>query len=86
MATYFGIFFNVFVNPIALEAIGWKYYLVFVAILVVGCFIVYFFYPETRGHTLEEMAVIFDGESARVTDSAFDGDVKSGAISHHESA
>jgi hypothetical protein len=23
---------------------------------------VYFFYPETRGYTLEHMAVIFDGE------------------------
>ncbi|GJC90597.1 lactose permease [Colletotrichum liriopes] len=87
MATYFGIFFNVFVNPIALEAIGWKYYLVFVVILVIGCFIVYFFYPETRGHTLEEMAVIFDGDAARVTDSGIDADVKKGIVSqHHESA
>lgn len=26
----------------------------------------YFFYPETRGYSLEEIAVIFDGESAAV--------------------
>lgn len=25
---------------------------------------VYFAYPETRGHTLEQMAVIFDGDDA----------------------
>jgi hypothetical protein len=25
---------------------------------------VYFFYPETRGHTLEQMAVIFDQDAA----------------------
>ncbi|KAF6837133.1 sugar transporter [Colletotrichum plurivorum] len=86
MSTYFGIFFNVFVNPIALEAMGWKYYLVFVVIIIIGSLIIYFFYPETKGHTLEEMAVIFDGEAARVTDAAFDRDVKGAISQHHESA
>ncbi|KAH7401213.1 general substrate transporter [Pyrenochaeta sp. MPI-SDFR-AT-0127] len=57
-------FFNTFVNPIALESIGWKYYFVFVVVLVVMGFTVYFFYPETKGHTLEHMAVLFDGEDA----------------------
>ncbi|KAL1656355.1 hypothetical protein SLS61_000818 [Didymella pomorum] len=55
-------FFNTFVNPIALEAIGWKYYFVFIIVLVAMGLTVYFFYPETRGYTLEHMAVIFDGE------------------------
>ena len=27
-------------------------------------FTIYFFYPETRGHTLEQMAVVFDGAEA----------------------
>jgi hypothetical protein len=27
---------------------------------------IYYTYPETRGHSLEEMAFIFDGESAKV--------------------
>ncbi|KXH64077.1 sugar transporter [Colletotrichum salicis] len=84
MTTYLGIFFNVFVNPIALDAIGWKYYIVFVVILLTGWITIYFFYPETRGHTLEEMAVIFDGESARVTDVAYEGDVKNGTAAQHE--
>lgn len=57
-------FFNTFVNPIALESIGWKYYFVFVVVLIIMGFTVYFFYPETRGYTLEHMAVIFDGEDA----------------------
>ena len=60
------IFFNTFVNPIALERLGWKYYFVFLAVLVVMAFTIYFFYPETRGHTLEQMAVIFVGENAEV--------------------
>jgi hypothetical protein len=60
------IFFNTFVNPIALERLGWKYYFVFLAVLVVMAFTIYFFYPETRGHTLEQMAVVFDGVHAEV--------------------
>lgn len=59
-------FFNTFVNPIALEAIGWKYYFVFVAVLILFGLTAYFFYPETRGYSLEQMAVIFDGEDAEV--------------------
>jgi len=60
------IFFNTFVNPIALEAIGWKYYIVFVVVLILFCVTSYFCYPETRGHSLEQMALIFDGEDAGV--------------------
>ncbi|UPL03638.1 hypothetical protein LCI18_014572 [Fusarium solani-melongenae] len=62
MSTYFAIFFNVFVNPIVLEAIAWKYYLIYVAILIIFVLNIYFCYPETKGYTLEEMAVIFDGQ------------------------
>jgi len=58
------IFFNTFVNPIALEAIAWKYYFVFIVVLITMGFTVYFYYPETKGYTLEHMAVIFDGEDA----------------------
>lgn len=60
LSTYAAIFFNTFVNPIALDAIGWKYYIVFAVILVGVTLTIYFFYPETKGHTLEEMAVLFD--------------------------
>jgi MFS family permease len=67
LSTYISLFFNIFVNPIALEAIGWKYYLVFVGILVVVNVTIYFYYPETAGHSLEEMAVVFDGDRAAVT-------------------
>ncbi|KAK0388797.1 hypothetical protein NLU13_5040 [Sarocladium strictum] len=58
--------FNMFVNPIALNSIGWKYYFVYVVFLLAFLFIAYFFYPETRGHTLEQVAIIFDGEDAEV--------------------
>lgn len=58
------IFFNTFINAIALEAIGWKYYIVFVVLLAMFLVVVYLAYPETRGHTLEQMAVVFDGEDS----------------------
>ena len=58
------IIFNVFVNPIALATISWKYYTVFVVILVFYGLTIYFLYPETRGHTLKEMAIVFDKEGA----------------------
>jgi MFS family permease len=60
------LFFNNYVNPIALEAIGWKYYIVYCVWLLVELIVVYFFYPETKGPTLEEMAKIFDGDEAAV--------------------
>ncbi|TRX91859.1 hypothetical protein FHL15_007178 [Xylaria flabelliformis] len=50
-----------FVNPIGLENIGWKYYLLFSVLLVVFFVITYFLFPETKGYTLEEISVLFDG-------------------------
>ncbi|KAK5709607.1 hypothetical protein LTR17_019636 [Elasticomyces elasticus] len=64
ITTVLAIFFNTFVNPIALEAIGWRYYSVFIVVIIMMAFTVYFTYPETRGHTLEQMAVVFDGPNA----------------------
>ncbi|RDW80351.1 hypothetical protein BP5796_05049 [Coleophoma crateriformis] len=65
-STMLALFFNLFVNPIALNAIAWKYYIVYVAILVLICFTAWFCFPETRGRSLEEIAVLFDGEDANV--------------------
>jgi len=66
MSTQLAVFFNIFVNPIALEAIGWKYYIVFVVLLVIITAICYYTYPETRGHSLEEMAQVFDKDMVAV--------------------
>jgi len=66
VSTFSAVFFNTFVNPIAMERIGWKYYIVFIVVLFLFGVTAYFFYPETRGHSLEQMAVIFDKEDAEV--------------------
>ncbi|KAJ5703120.1 sugar transporter (hexose transporter) [Penicillium malachiteum] len=65
VSVVFGNIFNTFVNPIALDSIGRKDYFVFVAVLIAFEITVYFSYPETRGHTLEDMAMIFDKDMVR---------------------
>jgi MFS family permease len=60
MSCIIAIIFNTFVNPIAMDAIGWKYYIVYVVLLVSWCVITYLAYPETRGLSLEDVAVRFD--------------------------
>ncbi|EXJ72620.1 uncharacterized protein A1O5_03766 [Cladophialophora psammophila CBS 110553] len=64
-AIYGSLIVLAFCNSIALDAIGWKYYLVFVSILVVGNVVSWLFFPETKGFTLEEVAEIFDGVNVR---------------------
>ncbi|KZL66990.1 hexose transporter protein (Lactose permease) [Colletotrichum tofieldiae] len=56
--------FNGFVNPVALEHLRWKYYIVFVCALLLWIGIIYFTYPETCGMTLEEVSQVFDGREA----------------------
>ncbi|KAK5164270.1 uncharacterized protein LTR77_009964 [Saxophila tyrrhenica] len=53
--------FSGFTNPVALDAIGWKYYIVWCCMLVSHFTIVYFVYPETKGLSLEEITQRFDG-------------------------
>jgi MFS family permease len=58
-------FFNQYVNPIALAAIAWKYYFVYLACLVLFLILIYFLFPETKGRTLEEIAVVSDGHAVQ---------------------
>jgi sugar porter (SP) family MFS transporter len=53
-----------FVNPIALDNIGWHYYIVFCCLLAVFFVVTFFLFPETKGYSLEEIAEVFDGPSA----------------------
>lgn len=58
------LWFNQYVNPIALEKIGWKYYLVYCVFLVFEIAIVWKFYIETKEIPLEEIVKKFDGDTA----------------------
>ena len=40
--------FNQWVNPVALAAIAWKYYIVYLVLIVMYLVLIWFFFPETR--------------------------------------
>jgi MFS family permease len=56
--------FNQYVNPIGLKNLAWKFYFVYIAVLVIQCIMIYFYYVETRGLPLEEIARVIDGDNA----------------------
>jgi hypothetical protein len=58
------LWFNQYVNPVALGAIHWKYYIVYCVFLVFEILIVWKFYLETKGIPLEEIVKKFDGDKA----------------------
>jgi hypothetical protein len=70
------------VGPTALEQAGWKCYLLFICASVVGCFWIYFVFPETKGLPFEEIAVLFgDADEVAVYSANIVEDEK--AISMH---
>ncbi|KAF8641454.1 hypothetical protein AX16_009966 [Volvariella volvacea WC 439] len=56
------LIFNQYVNPIAMDKIGWKYFLVYVAWLALETVFVFLYVVETKNRSLEETAALFDGE------------------------
>jgi Sugar (and other) transporter len=71
--------FNTFVNPWALEDIGWWYYLVYCGWLIIELGFVLAFVVETKGRTLEETSALFDGE-----EQSYDLLTKGGDAANHE--
>lgn len=62
--SYCALLVAAFCNSIALSQIGWKYYILFCVILLIIVINNYLFYPETKGYSLEEIAILFDGDKA----------------------
>ncbi|CAG7945237.1 unnamed protein product [Penicillium salamii] len=58
-----------YVFPIGSQDIGWKFYTIFIPWVDVEFIVVYFFYPETKGYTLEDIVTLFDGESAALSEN-----------------
>lgn len=53
-----------FVDSIALDAIGYKYYIVYMPLVILQIFLVKYFMVETKGFTLEEVALAFENASS----------------------
>uniref|UniRef100_A0A060SZF0 ARAD1C00242p n=1 Tax=Blastobotrys adeninivorans TaxID=409370 RepID=A0A060SZF0_BLAAD len=83
IGVYCALILAAFVNPIALDNIGWKYYIVFCVLLLFIFLNTYFFYPETRGYSLEEISRVFDGDEAVI--QVEDDQQKGAVITHIES-
>ncbi|KAJ5832465.1 hypothetical protein N7474_000776 [Penicillium riverlandense] len=63
-----GLVFNQYINPIGLSQLQprWRFYSIYCGWLCFEVIFVFFFFIETRGPTLEEIAKIFDGQDAQV--------------------
>ena len=58
-------------TPIALETISWRFFLIFVCGSAIFAVVFYFFYPETRYKSLEEIEAIFGDKVRRLLSSCF---------------
>lgn len=58
-SNWLGNFMVVMITPVAFNNIGWRTYIIFAVFNFVTVPIVYLFYPETRGRSLEEVDLIF---------------------------
>jgi MFS family permease len=56
---------NTYGISVGIANIGWKLYLVYIVWIVVELVIIYFFFVETAGKTLEEMHDIFNADNPR---------------------
>lgn len=65
LAVRFAVFFNTYVNPIALDAMGWRYYIVYCVWIFVEIATVYLLFPETHNRTLEELSFMFEGKAVQ---------------------
>ncbi|KAJ5533020.1 hypothetical protein N7494_009572 [Penicillium frequentans] len=52
---------NQYVNPIAMERIGFYYYIFYLGVLIAATLIIFFLFPETKGKTEIELAALFEG-------------------------
>lgn len=84
LSIYCSLVIAAFVNPIGMENIHWRYYIVFCCLLVVFLAVTYFFFPETKGRSLEEIAEVFDGPSARIDTQELEKEIVVSEKLHNE--
>ncbi|KAI4737345.1 MFS sugar transporter-like protein [Aureobasidium sp. EXF-12298] len=78
LSIYMSLVIAAFTNPIGLENLGWKYYIVFCCFLVVILAVTFCTFPETKGFSLEEIVQIFDGPQAARDVEKSEKEVKKG--------
>ena len=53
------------ITPMAIEAISWRYFLVFLIMDCIYLVIVFLFYPETKNMALEQIGEVFGDSVAK---------------------
>ena len=88
LASQVALTVNQYVNPIALERIGYYYFIFYLGMLILGTALIYFTFPETKGYTLEELGMLFDeGFDVRpVQKTVLDGEEVNGPAGLQKSA
>ena len=69
MALHLMIIVLVQVTPLAVEAISWRYFLIFLICSSIFAVMFYFLYPETQGKTLEDIEAIFGDKASEMRSS-----------------
>ncbi|KAH8108793.1 hexose transporter [Phellopilus nigrolimitatus] len=82
------LIFNQYVNPIALENLSWRYYIVYACWILFETVFCYIYIVETKGRTLEETAALFDDvdASALITNQADLSEIGTETKDHSEKA
>ncbi|VDB92316.1 unnamed protein product [Peniophora sp. CBMAI 1063] len=47
------------VSPLAMDSIGWKFYIIFIVLNAIDGGLIYVWFPETKSKSLEEMSAVF---------------------------
>jgi len=56
---------NTYVPPVAIANSGWRFYILYVVWDAFGVVIIYFFFVETRGRSLEELDELFEAKDPK---------------------
>ncbi|KFH42472.1 Lactose permease-like protein [Hapsidospora chrysogenum ATCC 11550] len=75
-------FATTFINPIGLDNIGWKFFIMYCVVLVFEVAFVYFFFAETSGRTLEELSFLFEDKD--LAEAANEAAIKASDHAHVE--
>ena len=56
---------NTYVPPVAIANSGYKFYILYIIWDAFGVAVIYFFFVETRGRSLEELDELFEAKNPR---------------------
>ncbi|CAO2657394.1 Nn.00g035200.m01.CDS01 [Neocucurbitaria sp. VM-36] len=83
-AFYLGSEITLVGAPVALDQIGWKFYLVLICPSVIYIGLIWFLFPETKGRTLEEIGALFGDDRIASRWYGLTEEERSRNAQHHE--